>query len=115
MDYKEYLLNQSAINLQYIAEKMWPTNTDAKAYLSRKINGTGRPWTASDNDKARQAIHELGLKLIADTPSNEVSGSVTEKVVVKPVKKESPVKKPIEQPAKEPTIWEKMDKLRNEK
>lgn len=70
MDYKEYLLNQSAVNLAYIAQKMWPTNTNAKAYLSRKINNTDakRPWTADDNRKAEIAIHELGLKLLKDAP-----------------------------------------------
>lgn len=72
MDYKEYLLNQSAINLQYIAEKMWPTNSDAKAYLSRKLNEGGRPWTESDNEKAKKALNELGQKLITDTTDAEI-------------------------------------------
>lgn len=67
MDYKEYLLKQSAVNLSYIAEKMWPTNKNAKSYLSTKLNDKGRPWTESDNTKAKQAIKELGFKLLDDT------------------------------------------------
>lgn len=69
MDYKQYLLKQSAVNLSYIAEKMWPTNKNAKSYLSTKLNGTDpkRPWTNADNERAKQAIKELGFKLIEDT------------------------------------------------
>lgn len=66
MDYKEYLLKQTAVNLSYIAEKMWPTNKNAKSYLSTKLNDKGRPWTKSDNEKAKQAIKDLGLLLISD-------------------------------------------------
>lgn len=82
MDYKEYLLNQSAINLQYIAESMWPTNKNAKSYLSTKLNNKDpkRPWTASDNEKAGIAIHELGLKLIKDG----VSGGDPQEAASKP-------------------------------
>ena len=70
MDYKDYLLKQSAINLSYIAEKMWPTNKNAKSYLSTKLNDTDpkRPWTESDNEKAKHAINSLGLQLIKDAP-----------------------------------------------
>lgn len=64
MDYKEYLLNQSAINLAYIAGKMWPTNKSAKTYLSMKLNDNGgRTWTTKDNDLAKRAINELGEEL----------------------------------------------------
>jgi hypothetical protein len=65
MDYKEYLLTQSAVNLAYIAQKMWPTNTNAKAYLSRKLNGADpkRPWTEKDNQLAKQALNDLGVHL----------------------------------------------------
>jgi hypothetical protein len=65
MDYKEYLLNQSAVNLQYIAQKMWPTNKNAKSYLSTKLNGTDpkRPWTEKDNQLAKAALNELGIHL----------------------------------------------------
>lgn len=67
MDYKEYLLKQSAINLSYIAQKMWPTNKNAKSYLSTKLNDKGRPWTESDNEKARLAIKELSVQLKSDS------------------------------------------------
>jgi len=65
MDYKEYLLNQSAINLAYIASKMWPTNKNAKSYLSTKLNDKGRPWTEKDNELAKKVINELGSELAA--------------------------------------------------
>lgn len=65
MDYKEYLLNQSAVSLSYIAKKMWPHNKNAKSYLSTKLHGADlkRPWTAADNESAKQALNELGKHL----------------------------------------------------
>lgn len=66
MDYKEFLLNQSAINLAYIAKKMWPTNKNAMSYLSTKLNGSNpqRQWTEKDNQLAKKAINDLGDLLI---------------------------------------------------
>lgn len=110
MDYKEYLLKQSAINLQYIAEKMWPTNKNAKSYLSTKLNGTDskRKWTDSDNLKAQQAINNLGMQLIKDTENKAVEH--TKKASVK---KDKPLVKSIAE--KKVNIWDEMEKLRNEK
>lgn len=82
---------------------MWPTNTNAKTYLSRKINGKGRPWTDSDNEKAKQAIHELGLQLIKDTPQTKEQKAIPEPVKIESsptVKKDKPVKREAD---KEPT------------
>lgn len=62
MDFKEYLLDQSAIGIGYIAEKMWPNNKRAKSYLSSKLNGKLN-WTATDNKKAKKAINESGTAL----------------------------------------------------
>lgn len=63
MDYKEYLINQSDVQLSAVASLMWPTNKNAKVYLSMKLKGA-RPWTESDNEKAEKALHALGRKLI---------------------------------------------------
>lgn len=108
MDYKEYLLNQTAINLKYIAEKMWPTNTNAQTYLSRKINGKGRPWTNLDNEKAQIAIHELGLQLIKDAAIKEEKPDKSN-IESKEAKQHSNVS--VE---KKLSIWDQMDMLRNE-
>ena len=67
MDYKEYLLKQDAINLAYIASKMWPTNKGAKSYLSTKLSDYGRPWTDKDNELAKKALNELGNELASLT------------------------------------------------
>lgn len=103
MNYKEYLLKQDAVNLKYIASKMWPGNVNAKSYLSTKLNDKGRPWTDSDNQKAEKAIHELGLQLIKDAP-NTGEQSIFEKQKATQVKKEA---------EKEPSLndlWKKVDK-----
>lgn len=72
MDYKEYLLNQSAVNLAYIAKQMWPTNKNAKSYLSTKLHDKGRPFTEEDEKKARAALKELGVKLVADSDKTDL-------------------------------------------
>ncbi|ASU34392.1 hypothetical protein [Mucilaginibacter xinganensis] len=93
MDYKEYLLKQSAINLSYIAERMWPGNKYAKSYLSTKLNDGGRPWTDTDNNNAERVINELGLQLLQDAPNinHQQSVKVVNKTAVKsPIKKEVP-------------------------
>jgi len=62
MDYKDYLINHSPIELSYIAGKMWPENKAAKSYLSKKLSGE-RPWTEKDNALAKKVINELGDEL----------------------------------------------------
>ncbi|MGJ1499639.1 hypothetical protein ACR79R_20165 [Sphingobacterium spiritivorum] len=58
MKIKEFLTNGGAINLRYVAAKMWPTNKSADAYMSRKLNGD-RPWTDKDERKAKQILNDL--------------------------------------------------------
>lgn len=64
MDFKKYIIEQTAVDLGYIARKMWPDNKSAKTYLSRKLNGTdGRTWTQKDNELAKRVLNELGIEL----------------------------------------------------
>lgn len=108
MDYKKYLLEQSAVNLQYIAKKMWPGNKNAQTYLSSKISDKGRPWTDSDNEKAKIAIHELGLQLIKDSPMKDMQDQAMKETNFIEAKPKPPT---IEQ-KKKMSIWEQMDLLR---
>lgn len=66
MDFKDYLLTQKDFYLSALAFKMWPDNKSADTYLSSKLSGT-RPFTPKDEKKARKALKELGIKLIADS------------------------------------------------
>jgi hypothetical protein len=63
MDFKEYLNTQSEIDLAPIATEMYPGNSAARVYLSKKLKGE-RNWTDNDNELARLAINKLGKKLI---------------------------------------------------
>lgn len=64
MDFKDYLLNECPIDLSIIAGKMWPTNKNAKSYLSMKLNdNAGRTWTAKDNALAQRVINDMGEEL----------------------------------------------------
>lgn len=62
MELREYLKTKCPVDLDYIAKKMWPANSNAKVYLSMKINGK-RPWTSKDEDNARSVLHALGIEL----------------------------------------------------
>ncbi|MEB0262900.1 hypothetical protein [Mucilaginibacter sp. 10I4] len=114
MDYKEYLLNQDAISLAYIAKKMWPTNDNAKSYLSTKLNGKDdkRPWTAGDNRKAEIAIHELSIHLAKVAPN----GAEQEKRLPIPKAKEThpkqakPPKNAVVKEVKEPVSKKAIEK-----
>ncbi len=64
MDYKQYLIDQKEVQLSAVAKLMWPTNKNAKVYLSMKLKGD-RPWTAKDNEAARLALNEIGNLLIS--------------------------------------------------
>lgn len=64
MTVKEYLLTTTDINLAELARKMWPTNKNAKSYLSRKLSGD-RPFTDKDAVLARKVLIELGHKLLS--------------------------------------------------
>lgn len=66
MDYKQYLIDTDAVRLDFIAKKMWPSNNNAKSYLSSKLTGKLN-WTTADNDKAKNAIKALGFQLLDDT------------------------------------------------
>ncbi|SHF19114.1 hypothetical protein [Chryseobacterium vrystaatense] len=58
MTVKEYLKDHCKIDQSYIASKMWPNNSNASAYLSRKLNDKGRPFTKSDAEKAMKVLSE---------------------------------------------------------
>lgn len=62
MTVKEYLKTEDAVSHSFLANKMWPTNKNAKSYLSSKLNGPLK-WTDKDEDKARGILNELGVKL----------------------------------------------------
>lgn len=62
---KEYLLNTDEVSLKYIAKEMWPNNKSANTYLTTKLKGKNpkRQWTQSDENLAREVLHNLGIKL----------------------------------------------------
>ena len=62
MKAKDFLLNDSPVNLKYVAGKMWPTNKSADTYMSRKLNGD-RPWTEKDEQKAIEVLNELADRI----------------------------------------------------
>lgn len=64
MDVLTYLKTNKTLKLAQIAALMWPGNSDAKTYLSKKMNGK-LPFTDEDAAAARQVLHDLGHKLIA--------------------------------------------------
>lgn len=64
MDYREYLTNQTELQLITVARLMWPKNKNANVYLSMKLNGT-RPWTTKDDERAKEAIQQIAEKLTA--------------------------------------------------
>lgn len=65
MEFKEYLLSQSQVHLSEIAFRMWPNNKTANNYLSKKLHGKmGFTFTEKDDKLARQALKELGIKLM---------------------------------------------------
>lgn len=54
----EYLKKDSLVNLEVLANRVWPGNSNARSYLSRKING-GRPFTDEDAAKIKSALLEI--------------------------------------------------------
>ncbi len=65
MDFKQYLLSQSQIQLSEIAFRMWPNNKTADNYLSKKLHDKmGKRFNDNDEKLARNALKELGVKLI---------------------------------------------------
>lgn len=62
MKVKEYLISEDALNLSVIARRMWPKNSDAKTYLSRKLNDK-LPWTKGDTEKAKSVLKDLGADI----------------------------------------------------
>ncbi|WP_312306488.1 hypothetical protein [Chryseobacterium sp.] len=64
MTVEDYLKNHCKVDLSHIASKMWPTNKNASAYLSRKLNNAdGRSFTKKDSEKALLALKELSIEL----------------------------------------------------
>ena len=64
MTVEEYLKNHCKVDLSYIASKMWSSNKNAGAYLSRKLNNAdGRSFTKKDAEKALQVLKELSKEL----------------------------------------------------
>lgn len=65
MNFKEYLLKQSQVQLSEIAFRMWPGNNTAPNYLSKKLHDKmGLTFTSNDDILARKALGELGIKLV---------------------------------------------------
>jgi hypothetical protein len=63
MDVVEYLKAAKEINHAEVAKKMWPNNSDAGAYLYRKLSGQ-RPFTDKDREKALKVLKEMGHTLL---------------------------------------------------
>lgn len=64
MTVEDYLKNHCKVDLSHIASKMWPTNKNASAYLSRKLNNAdGRSFTKKDSEKALLVLKELSIEL----------------------------------------------------
>ena len=62
MTVKEYLISEKALNLSEIARRMWPTNGDAKTYLSRKLNDK-LSWTDADAKNAKAVLDKMKVDI----------------------------------------------------
>jgi hypothetical protein len=64
MTVEDYLKNHCKVDLSHIASRMWPTNKNAAAYLSRKLNNAdGRSFSKKDAVKALEVLKELSIEL----------------------------------------------------
>lgn len=62
MKVKDFLLSEDCINLKAIANKIWPDNKAAEAYMYRKLSND-RPWTEKDEEKAKAALKALADRI----------------------------------------------------
>lgn len=62
MTAKEYLSTHKAVNLTYIAQKMFPGNQKPNIYLHMKLSGV-RKWTEANEKEALKHLHALGVTL----------------------------------------------------
>lgn len=67
MTVKEYLKTSPYINVSAIAKRMYPGNSDAPAYLIRKLGDRGRPFTEKDTKLAYDVLRALGVELMEVT------------------------------------------------
>lgn len=63
MTVKEFLETSDQILLKGIAKEMYPGNADSASYLTRKLKGSGRPWTDKDSKLAKRALDELAITI----------------------------------------------------
>lgn len=63
MTVKEFLETSDQILLKGIAKEMYPGNADSASYLTRKLKGTGRPWTVKDSKLAKEALDKLSITI----------------------------------------------------
>lgn len=63
MTVKEFLETSDQILLKGIAKEMYPGNADSASYLTRKLKGTGRPWTGKDSILAKAALDKLAVSI----------------------------------------------------
>lgn len=64
MTVKEFLKTNKLINLSAVAKLMYPTNSDAPAYLLRKLSdGATRPFTVKDSEKALEILKQLSVSV----------------------------------------------------
>lgn len=68
MTVKEFLLAPNCpVQHGEIASRMWPTNTNAKSYMSRKLSGKdkARTWTEKDDELCLAVLKKLAVDISA--------------------------------------------------
>ena len=63
MTVKEFLITSDFIKVKALAEKMYPTNSDAQSYLRRKLIGKERTFTPADASNALDKLKKLSFDI----------------------------------------------------
>ncbi|GAB3881164.1 GIY-YIG nuclease family protein [Spirosoma agri] len=61
-DILDFLKSTRWLNIDWVANQMWPNNKSANTYLSRKLSGE-RPFTRKDALLAKDVLNKLGVTL----------------------------------------------------
>lgn len=118
MNLKEFLSATKIIKESTLAALMWPDKKHSAKVFSNKINeikaGSGKQRITEDDEaRAKAVLNDIAKQIKAYTGEQpaEIEPIVKQD---KPIVKEPTINKSTMIKDKEPTIWEKMDKLREQ-